>query len=330
MKSLLGIDHFANPEALLLLLMVPAYLFWYMRYFRKQRLVIRLSYDPTKLQRPKVNLSFLRIVPRALQLIGISLIIVAISRPQTSREIVENQSPGVDIMLLLDTSGSMETQDFTPNRLEAAKQNAISFIDGRQNDQIGIVLFAENALSYTPLTLDYDLLRKMIEGINFNILPMQGTALGQAVAVSINRMRDSENPSRIMVLLTDGANNRGEIDPITASKLAASFNIRIYSIGIGKNTTAPQTAAQGGNSDLDEETLRQMSDNTGGRFFRATDPERMKEIFEEISNMEKSEIQETVFRQVHDHYPLFVQAAIIVIACSFLLMLTFVYNPLEQ
>ncbi|MEZ4772822.1 MAG: VWA domain-containing protein [Bacteroidia bacterium] len=330
MKSLLGIDHFANPEALLLLLIIPMYLFWYLQYFRKQRLVIRLSYDPTKLQRPKVNLAFLRVLPRALQLIGIALIIVAISRPQTSREIVENQSPGVDIMLLLDTSGSMETKDFTPNRLEVAKQNAISFIDGRQNDQIGIVLFAENALSYTPLTLDYDLLRKMIEGINFNILPMQGTALGQAIAVSINRMRDSENPSRIMVLLTDGANNRGEIDPITASRLAASFNIRIYSIGIGKNNTPPQIAAQGGNSDLDEETLRQMAANTGGRFFRATDQERLKEIFEEISDMEKAEIKENVFRQVKDHYPIFVQVAIVLIACSFLLMLTFVYNPLEQ
>ncbi|MDX2249286.1 MAG: VWA domain-containing protein [Bacteroidia bacterium] len=330
MKSFLGIDHFANPEALILLLIIPMYLFWYIRYFRRQRLVIRLSYDPTKLQRPKVNLAFLRILPRALQLIGLTLIILAIARPQTSREIVENQSPGVDIMLLLDTSGSMETTDFIPNRLEAAKENAISFIDGRQNDQIGIVLFAENALSYTPLTLDYDLLRKMIEGINFNILPMQGTAMGQAVAVAINRMRDSENPSRIIVLLTDGANNRGEIDPITASRLAASFNIRIYCIGIGNSSTPAQIAAQGGNTGLDEETLRQMADNTGGKFFRATDPERMKAIFEEISNMEKAEIQEIVFRQVFDHYPGFLQAAIILIAFSFLLMLTFMYNPLEQ
>ncbi|MEZ4826894.1 MAG: VWA domain-containing protein [Bacteroidia bacterium] len=334
MKSLLGIDHFANPEALILLLLIPAYLFWYIRYFRRQRLVIRLSYDPTRLQKPTLDLSFLRFAPRVLQLIGIVLLILAIARPQTTKEIVENESPGVDIMLLLDTSGSMEATDFIPNRLEVAKQNAISFIDGRENDQIGIVLFAENALSYAPLTLDYDLLRKMIEGISFNILPMQGTALGQAVAVSINRMRDSENPSKIMVLLTDGANNRGEIDPITASRLAASFGIRIYCIGIGRPatiTSQPQASqAQGGNADLDEGTLREMADLSGGRFFRATDQQRLQEIFNEISNMEKAEIKENVLREIHDHYPFLVQAAIVIIAVSFLLMLTFVYNPLEQ
>lgn len=330
MKSLLGIDLFANPEALLLLLMIPVYIFWYMRYFRKQRLVIRLSYDPTLLRKPGINLSFLRMVPRVLQLLGITFLILAIARPQSSRDIVEIVSPGVDIMLLLDTSGSMEADDFPPDRLTAAKETATAFIDGRKNDRIGIVLFAENALSYAPLTLDYDLLKKMISAIGFNTLPMQGTAMGQAVAVGINRMRDSDNPSKIMVLLTDGANNRGEIDPISASRLAASFGIRIYCIGIGKPQGSITPASQGQSADLDEETLMTMAGNTGGKFFHASDPQRLRQIFEEISEMEKAEIRESVYREVSDHYPLFVKIGIILLGLSFLMMLSFIYNPLEQ
>lgn len=330
MKNVLGIDGFANAEALLLLLLIPIYLFWYWRYYRRQRLVIRLSYDPSKLRKPKLDLSFLRVLPRFFQLAAIGLIILAIARPQTARELVHRETPGVDIMLLLDTSGSMETQDFYPNRLEVAKANAVSFVEGRQHDRIGMVLFAESAFCYTPMTLDYDLLMDMIQGIKFDVIPKQGTALGSAIAVAINRMRDSDNPSKIIVLLTDGANNRGEIDPIAASRLAADFDIKVYCIGVGKSIFTQPGSGRKIYSDLDEDVLYRISNNTGGRFFRASDPESLRKIFDEISNMEKAEIQEIVFRQVEDHYPTFLKIAIVLLALSYLLMLSFVYNPLEQ
>jgi len=152
LKTWLGIDLFANPEALLLLLLIPAYLFWYWRYYRRQRLVIRLSYDPVKLKPPKIDLSFLRQVPRLLRVGALALLIVAIARPQTADEVTQRKAEGIDIVLALDVSGSMEADDFVPNRLEVAKFNARSFVEGRSSDQIGLVLFAAEALSYAPLS----------------------------------------------------------------------------------------------------------------------------------------------------------------------------------
>lgn len=330
MKSLLGIDYFANPEALLLLLLIPVYLFWYMRFYRKQRLVIRLSYDPVQLQKPKFNLAFLRILPRTLQVLGISFLIIAIARPQTATEVVENRVEGIDIMLLLDTSGSMETEDFLPNRLEVAKSTAIEFIEARQEDRMGIVLFAENALSYAPLTLDVDFLTRMVRSISFNLLPRQGTAIGSAIAVGINRMRDSGSSSKVMILLTDGANNRGQIDPITAAKLASTYGVKIYAIGIGKETYIQPGTNRKVVSDLDENTLIRMAELTGGQFFRVTSTYRLEEVFNAISKMEKNQLNTLSYRRVEDHYPLFVKIAIVLLVFAFALMLTFMYNPLEQ
>lgn len=333
MNALIGIEYFANPEALWLLLIIPIYIFWYLKFYAPKRLVIQLSYDPLSFKAPKYNLAFLRYVPRVLQILAISLIIVALARPQSATEIIEKESEGVDVMLLLDTSGSMETEDYPPNRLEVAKSKAISFIEGRENDRIGIVLFAEEALSYAPLTLDYQLLTRLIRSIHQEILPKQGTAIGSAISVGINRMREGNHPSKVMILLTDGANNRGQIDPITAAKLAKQYSIKIYAIGIGKEVylrSYPLGGRRQVKSDLDEQSLMEISAITGGAFFRAVDPQSLEEVFEEISQMETSEAKGTVYRELVDHYPSFLQAAIILLALSFLSMLTFMYNPLEQ
>jgi len=338
-KTWLGIDLFANEEALLLLLLIPLYLFWYLRFYRQQRLVIRLSYDPVEMGQPRMNLTFLRWLPRGLQLLALALLIVAIARPQSADEVVQRKAEGIDIMITLDVSGSMEADDFSPNRLAVAKQTAVSFIEGRSSDQIGLVLFAQSALTYAPLTLDHEYLARVVRGIDFGLLPRQGTAIGTAVAMSLNRLEESNNPSQVIVLLTDGANNRGDIDPITAAKLAAKRGVRIYSIGIGQPLyQSVGTSQEGGEpdttlapiEDLDEETLQRMADLTGGRFFRATNPHRLREIFAEIATLETGEVEDLSYRIVQDRYPIFVKIAIILLGISFLLMLTFVYNPLEQ
>ncbi|MEM6342716.1 MAG: VWA domain-containing protein [Bacteroidota bacterium] len=324
MEQLFHIDLFANPEALFLLLLIPGFLFWYYRYFQKQRLVIRLSYDPTKLKKPAFSLSMLRVLPRGLQLVALALMIVAVARPQSAEDVQSRLAEGIDIMLLLDTSSSMENSDFFPNRLEVAKETAVSFVSDRSDDQIGVVLFAENASAYAPLTLDHDLLQTMIEDVKGGVIRRQGTAIGSAIAVGINRLRESETPSKIMILLTDGANNRGQIDPVTAAKLAKEFDIRIYCIGVGSSKVADK------GTELDEASLREIAFETGGAYFRAQQAERLSEVFSEISELEKRPIQATTFRKTEDKYPIFLQIAMVLLGISFLLMLTFVYNPLEQ
>ena len=232
-------------------------------------------------------------------------------------------------MLLLDTSGSMKNVDFVPNRLEVAKSTAVNFIEGRPDDRIGLVLFAQNAYSYAPLTLDHDYLKQLIGVITTQTLSPQGTAIGSAVATGINRMRESENASRIMILLTDGANNRGAIDPLTAARLAEEYGIRLYCIGVGQTQATAVNASNQG-VELDENTLKRMAAVTGGTYFRATRPERLQEVFNTISQLETRPVEEDIYRHVKDRYPMFLKIALVLLGLSFLSMLTFVYNPLEQ
>lgn len=317
--------YFANPEAFFLLLVIPAYIVWYFVWFNKRRLVIPLSYDPVKLAKPKLRLAFLRWLPLVAQVAGIALLVVALARPQTSLEFKIRYSEGIDIMLVLDTSGSMETSDYWPNRLEVAKDKALEFIDGRLDDRIGLVLFAEDAFSYAPLTLDYKLLNKLIKQIHLNIMPNNGTAMGSAIAIAINRMKESESPSKVMILLTDGASNRGEIDPVTASKLASENKIKIYSVGVGKRDYGGSLSGA-----LDEETLRKVAKNTGGDFFRSSDARGLEKIFDRISEMEKVEITEETKEDITDHYPKWLVYSLLCWLGSFLLMMLNLSNPLES
>lgn len=323
------IDLLVNPEALLLLLFIPLFIFWYRRYYRQNRLILRLSYDPQQIAPVSTRLIWLRYVPWILQFLAFASLVLALARPQTAEDIVARRTEGTDIMLLLDTSGSMETEDFDPNRLEVAKEKAIAFVRGRKDDRIGVVLFAEQALSYAPLTLDYDLLEEMISEIRPGMIPKEGTALGTAIASGINRMRSSENPSKVMILLTDGANNRGRLDPITAARLAKQFQLRIYCIGVG----SPELKNQPGQeykAELDEETLKNISKITGGSYFLSTDSGSLQQIFSQISRMETLEYEDLVYRNVEDRYPFWIQLALVCLAGAYLFMLTPYYNPLEQ
>jgi Ca-activated chloride channel homolog len=312
---LLGPYTFANPEALLLLGLIPLYLFWYVRYYRRQRLVIRLSYDPAQGKNPAANLAFLRFIPRVFQLLALGLLIVAIARPQKAEEVVSEQVNGIDLCLTIDVSGSMEGQDFLPNRLEAAKRLSSEFVESRAHDRIGIVLFGAKALSYSPLTVDHTFLQRLIRNIRFNLLPQQGSALSEAILMSLNRLEEGQASTKVLVLLTDGAYNQGPASPLTAARLAREQGVRIYAVGLGP-AQAP--------------VLQQLARITGGRYFPAQDSRQLQAALSEIDRLETSPIEEERRRLVEDHYPLFLQIAIFLLALAFLSMLTFVYNPLEQ
>jgi Ca-activated chloride channel homolog len=252
-----------------------------------------------------------------------------------STEKVEQWTEGIDIMIALDISQSMQIEDFSPNRLQAAKRVALDFIQGRVQDRIGIVVFSGDAFSLAPLTTDYDLLRSYINEINFEMIENRGTAIGSAMAVVTNRMRESESKSKVCILLSDGDNTAGNIDPITAAELASAYNIKVYTIVVGKEGLVPYGKDFFGRPNMientvDESTMRKMADIGGGQFFRATDNQALVQVFEKINQYEKAEIKETRFKDTSDYYFVYLQWAI----CFFLLWLalksTFVTNVLQD
>ena len=328
--SIPDIDRFAHPEALFLLVLPLLYIIWYKNWYVPRRLIIPLSYDPVKLNAPKYNLAKLRFIPRITQYLGLLCIIIALARPQSAEESILKVSKGIDIVLAIDISGSMEANDFLPNRLEVAKETALEFIEARKEDRIGLILFAQEALTYSPLTLDHDFLKRSLKSIRFNQISKEGTAMGSAIALAINRMRDSESVGKILILLTDGANNRGQMAPITAARLARRFGIKIYAIGIGSRNPAKSGIEDEAAVLLDEQSLEEVSKISGGNFFMAEESQELETIFKEISSLEKVEYQEKVFRKIEDHYPFFLKLAVVCLIFSFLSMLSFMYNPLEH
>jgi Ca-activated chloride channel family protein len=210
---------------------------------------------------------------------------------------------GIDIVLLLDVSGSMVAEDFTPNRIGAAKQVAEDFIDGRQNDRIGLVIFSGVSFTQCPLTTDYGVLKNLLHQVK-NGMVVDGTAIGMAIANGVNRLKDSKAKSKVMILLTDGVNNRGEIDPITAAKIAATYGVRIYTVGVGAQGEAPYPVQtpfgirrQLIPVDLDEKGLSTIAEMTGGKYFRATDNDKLKAIYKEIDKLERTKIEVTAYKR---------------------------------
>ena len=236
-----------------------------------------------------------------LRWLALALLIIAAARPQTTdaREILKGE--GIDITLALDISGSMAAYDFDPvNRLEAAKQVIHEFIERREHDRIGLAVFASEAFVYSPLTVDHDALLFLLDDIELaSVMRIHdGTAVGMGLAVAANMLKDSESESKVVVLLTDGVNNSGDIDPLTAATAAETLGIRAYTIGMGNPDDMLGTLRSGFiRGDLDEETLRQIADTTSGRYFRATDTDGLRTIYEEIDKLEKSEVEVAVFAQ---------------------------------
>ena len=279
--------------------------------------------------------SLLRFIPTMLFILFTMLVLLALARPQRVNEQVEQTSEGIDIVLALDVSGSMELEDIQPNRLTAAKEVALDFISGRVQDRIGMVVFAGDAYSLAPLTTDYQLLRESISSISFGMIPNDGTAIGSALAVAINRMRDSDAQSKVVILISDGENTAGSLDPELAAQMAFGYGIRLYTIGIGKDGQVVYAVDDNGNplvvdAKMDETTLRKIAQTGEGRFFRADSKDALQEIFRNINQLEKTEVTELRFRDTKDYYQVYLKWALLLLLLWMLLKNTFVTNVLED
>lgn len=293
---------FANPEFLYGLVLIPLLVFWYLRRHRTLTSEIRYS---TLLPFNKVQPTLkerLRNAPFVLRMVVVVSLVVAFARPQTTSQGENIYTEGIDIALLLDISGSMLAEDFRPNRIEAAKEVAQSFVNGRANDRIGLVIFAGQSFTQCPMTLDYRVLKNLLRQVKPGVVE-DGTAIGMAIAQGVNRLKESKAKSKVMILLTDGVNNRGEIDPLTATQIAQTFGIRIYTVGVGTIGEAPYPVQtpfgiryQNVPVDVDEKTLQKIAEMTDGQYFRATNNRALKEIYEQIDKLEKTRLEVKAYR----------------------------------
>jgi Ca-activated chloride channel family protein len=299
---------FANPDFLYFLFLVPLVVLWFILRGRVITKELRYSSLSPFRKISKTWREQLRFFPFILRMIALVVLIVALARPQQISRGEEITTEGIDIVLLVDISGSMLAEDFKPNRIEAAKKVASSFIDGRMSDRIGLVIFAGESFTQCPLTLDYRVLKNLMTEVKSGVIE-DGTAIGMALANGVNRLKDSLAESKVMILLTDGVNNRGEIDPVTATQIAQTFGIRIHTIGVGTRGTAPYpvktpfgTRYQNVQVEVDEETLRKVADMTGGMYFRATDNRKLEAIYSEIDQMEKTEMEVRRYRKYDEQF----------------------------
>jgi len=323
-------------ENKLFLYFIPAipFLFllrWFIRYFINQKFPVALIKSDLK----SSPLNLVRIFPEIILMFVLALLLVALARPQRTNEKVEQWTEGIDIMIALDISESMMIEDFEPNRLQAAKQMAHDFIHGRLQDRIGLIVFSGDAFSLAPLTTDYELLYSYLNDITFDMIETRGTAIGSALGVVTNRMRESESKSKVCILISDGDNTAGNIDPITAAELAAAYNIKMYTILVGKEGLVPYGKDYFGRTQMventvDETTMRKIADIGSGEFFRVTDNEALKNVFQRIDKYEKAEIKESRFKDTSDFYHIYLQWAMMLFLLWLALRSSFMSNVLQD
>ena len=318
---------FANKELRWLFLVIPVIIAWYI--FKNKSLTaevktssmggfdgIRSSYK-----------QYLRHLLIILRLVTISCLILVLMRPQSRSSYKDVKTEGIDIVMALDISTSMLAKDFKPNRLEAAEELATDFIDSRPNDRIGLVIFAGESFTQCPLTSDHDVIKNLFSGIKLGMLA-DGTAIGNGLATSVTRIKDSKAKSKVVILLTDGVNNQGSVAPLTAAEIAKAFGIRVYTIGLG--TTGKALSFAGVYPDgsyayeyadvvIDEKTMTEIADMTGGKYFRATGNDKLKEIYKEIDRMEKTIFEEKNFTNKSEHFLPFAITAAILLLIEFIL-----------
>jgi len=306
---------FANPYLLYLLLLIVPVIVWYILNHNRTHASIQVSTIKGIGQNHLTYKHILRHVVFALRVITIALIIVAIARPQSTLSWKDEESEGIDIVLALDVSSSMLARDFQPDRLEAAKDLAIQFITGRRNDRIGLVVFSGESFTQCPLTTDQSVVINLFRDLKSGMIE-DGTAIGMGLATSVSRLKDSDAKSKVIILLTDGVNNQGSIAPVTAAELAKTFGIRVYTIGVGSEGMAPYPVntpfgVQLRNLpvEIDEEVLQEIAQNTGGEYFRATDNNKLKQIYEQIDQLEKSKIEVKEFSQKDEEFLWFILVA---------------------
>jgi len=305
---MMNIDNWANPEYLYLLLVIPLLIIWY--WFKNKTVTADLRFSGLQVfndmkTSPKTWLIHSLF---ALRMIAIALLIVALARPQSISTKQNINIEGIDIVMTIDVSGSMLARDFKPDRLEAAKEVAAEFIARRPNDRVGLVIFSGEAFTQVPLTTDHKMISDIFVEVQSGMIE-DGTAIGDGLATSVSRLKDSEAISKVIILITDGVNNSGSVDPISAAEMAKTFGIRVYTIGIGSMGTAPYPVQtpygiqmQQMKVQIDEELLQKIASMTGGRYFRADNNKKLKEIYKEIDNLEKSKIDVQEFRKKHESF----------------------------
>ncbi len=297
---------FAYPWVLFFLTLVPIMIAWYWFKGRKSQPSINFSSIKVFENLPVSFKEKFRHLPFILRTIAVALLIIALARPQNYSSGENISTQGIDIVMALDISGSMISEDFKPNRVEAAKQVIRNFIRGRTSDRIGLVVFSRDAFTQCPMTIDYNVLINLLDQVEPGMIP-DGTAIGNGIADAVNRLKDSKAKSKVIILLTDGVNNSGEIDPLTAAEIAKTYGIRVYTIGVGTEGEAPYPVQtpfgiryQMMPVEIDEGLLRQIASITGGQYFRATDNRTLKEIYNKIDKLEKSKIEVTSYRHAEE------------------------------
>ncbi len=320
---------FAHPYILYFLLLIPIILYWYWRQNKKASTAITYSNIEVFEGVKSTIKEKLRHLPIFLRSMALGLFIIALARPQSFSSGENVYTEGIDVAMLLDISGSMLAEDFKPNRLEAAKKVIDEFIAGRKTDKIGLVIFAGESFTQCPLTIDYPVLRGLLKEIHSGMIE-DGTAIGTAIANGVNRLKDSKAKSKVIILLTDGVNNSGEIDPITAAQIAKKFGIRIYTIGVGTMGEAPypfQTPFgkryQMVKVEIDEKTLNEVAQITDGKYFRATNNKKLEEIYKIIDKLEKTRVEITSYRKAKELFYVWVAVGLFLILLELLLTKTY-------
>ncbi len=321
---------FANIEYLFLLLLLIPYIVWYFMRRKKTEPTMQVSTTRMYMNAPRSWKLYLLHAPFLLRIAAFVMIVLVLARPQTTDNWQNTEIEGIDIMLSVDVSTSMLAEDLKPNRLEAAKKVAAEFINGRPNDNIGLTIFAGEAFTQCPLTIDHAVLLNLFNSIKGDIaqrgLIEDGTAIGMGLANSISRLKDSKAKSKVIILLTDGSNNRGDISPLTAVEIAKQFGIRVYTIGVGTNGTAPYpmptyAGIQYVNVpvEIDEQTLIQIAGTTNGNYFRATSNSKLEEVYREIDKLEKTKLNVKEFSKREEAYLPFALVAFLCILLELVL-----------
>jgi Ca-activated chloride channel homolog len=319
-------EYFSNPYyLLLLLLLLPALVLYILRYARSEPLLAYSHLGRFKTRSPGWK-KYFRHLPFVFSFLAAVCLIVVLARPQSAENLKDISTEGIDIMISMDISSSMLAQDFQPDRLEAAKQVASEFIAGRQNDRIGLVVFSAESFSQCPLTSDHAVLVNLFNNIESGMLE-DGTAIGMGLSTAISRLKDSNAKSKVIILLTDGVNNRGAIDPLTAAEMAKTYGIRVYTIGLGTRGMAPAPVRdQYGNSrmlyvpvEIDEDILRKIAGMTDGMYFRATDKEKLRAIYQEIDKMEKSKVNIKEYSRKEEEFSRYAIASLVLLVLALLI-----------
>lgn len=324
---------FASKGYFLLLLLLIPYILWYFLYRRKNEPTMRMSDTKQYLYAPKSLRVRLIHLPMFLRCVSFVLIVCAMARPQTRNSWDNKTVEGINIMLAMDVSTSMLAEDLKPNRMEAAKDVAHEFISGRPNDNIGLTIFAGEAFTQCPMTTDHSSLLRLLQDTRTDIaargLIQDGTAVGMGLANAVSRLKDSKSKSKVVILLTDGSNNMGDISPMTAAEIARSLGIRVYTIGVGTNKVAPYPVPVAGGVqyvnipvEIDTKTLKDIAQTTDGNFYRATNNKELKQIYRDIDKLEKTKMNVKHFAKQYEAYQPFIIAAFLILLMEILLRIT--------